>query len=131
MYIIAFDPGSNFTGWAVVYEGKYITAGEEKDVKECLRRLYSISKDPFLHETVTVLVEGYQSGGYLTKEAKNTVGVVRTLTEMAGYWGFKVVVRPPQARLSAVSEAAKYKLPKDATAALAHALAYSRVHFGD
>lgn len=125
MLIIAFDPGFNYTGWATVTpDSMWGEAGEENSSAPLLARLEDLRDSD---DEVTVVIESYLGAGYMTKEAKRTVGMVFLLQQVAEYWGFNVKMRPPQARLSAVREAQSQGYPKDATAALAHAIAYSRM----
>lgn len=83
-----------------------------------------------------VLVENYLGSGALTKEAKTTVMRVGFFSEWAMYMDWETYLVAPQKRLSAVSQAteligpealkAMYRNGRDAVAALAHALAWSR-----
>lgn len=135
MRIIAVDPGLTI-GLAF-----YDSLTEDFKVDQC--------SNPF--EAVTIilgwvdrydpdafLVEDYQSGGHLTKEAKETIKLVGFFT----YWGTLSVTWTesvaPQARLSSVVQATRligtvdlsgmHRNGRDAVAALAHVISYARVH---
>ena len=136
MNIFAFDPGSNYTGVATIYDDGDVWWGQHSDPLECWEQLLEHGQKDDI-----VLIEGYRSGGHLTKEAKATIEVVGGLKMMARYgWGWgpgSYVLRVEQHRLSGRREAAEMMggtieelesdvNRKDAFSALAHCIVYRR-----
>jgi hypothetical protein len=139
MKVIAVDPGYNFTGVASL-DGARWTAKQYSEpwdawcaVENCLE---------YHPRDAILLVEDYRSAGHLTKEAKETIGIVGMFMHMAPkMWAFEldtVLLRVEQHRLSGRREAAglmggtiedleKDNERKDAFSALAHCCAYRKV----
>lgn len=133
MRIIAVDPGLTI-GLAF-----YDSLTEDFKVDQCdnpFEAIGVITGWSMRYDPDALLVEDYQSGGHLTKEAKETIKLVGFFS----YWGTLQVTWTetvaPQARLSSVVQATKllsaedlsemHRNGRDAVAALAHAISYAR-----
>lgn len=146
MQVFGIDPGFNYTGVAMVdfptddqgkpvwEEAIYDGVQEWSPVDAMRWILRRMDPDP---RTRAFVVEGFVGSGHLTKEAKETLLVL-------GYFKYCLPEEPhvqvPQARLSRVREAKALiedlypDLPqpmiKDTVAALAHALTYTHLAYG-
>lgn len=135
MRVWGFDPGSVATGLAL-----YDTNGP---VIHWRANQYIKPTDAYIAFTANadwediVLVEDYRSGGHLTNDAKRTIKIVGYLEHSLTRHGYHLRMRWEQQRISGNREADKLmrssgienpedKAHKDARAALAHAIAFTR-----
>jgi hypothetical protein len=130
MRVIAVDPGltiglawydSETEGWEVAQMGGVQNAAEWIE-----ERVYHLD---------VILVENYLSAGALTKEAMITIKLVGFFEHWAQYMDWGLALVPPQKRLSGVGRATTligdsakdmHRGGRDAIAALAHAIVYTR-----
>jgi hypothetical protein len=75
-------------------------------------------------EDVTIVLEDIVGGGPLPKELRHTVELVGFFYWALRFYGFKVVKRWPQARLSCVNLVPPDIRQKDEISAAAHVLSY-------
>ncbi len=136
MKIVAVDPGHNETGVAVLDSDHW----HARQFANPLSAWSAIEDELDDTQEVHFLVEDYRSGGFVTKEAKTTIGLVKFFKLAADYYhSYQVTVFLPveQARLSGQREAAELmgdtienlvKDPKrkDAFSALAHCISHRR-----
>ncbi len=136
MRIISVDPGETI-GLAQLDSNNCFDVHQTKDIWEAEDWIWQAAKI----DQAILLIEDYNSSGYMTKQAFNTV---YRLGRLSGYmerdFGFPFHTVPPQARLSSVREATELiatlgakknymaRNGRDAIAALAHAISYARVH---
>lgn len=138
MRVLAVDPGETIGLAWYDTDTEEFSVTQVDDVWEAEDWIWAETIE-FMGDLV-FLIEDYNSAGYMTKSAYNTVKV---LGRIHGYmerdWGCLTNLVPPQARLSSVDQATEmlgenvktmHRNGRDAIAALAHALSYARENDG-
>lgn len=137
--ILGIDPGSVETG-VVVYrhpDEKLLYAFQTKKPEDVTEGLHEFYHHLAAGTKVVVLIEDYQSGGHLTKDAKRTIMLVGHFYHHFLYYEHRenvtVKLVPPQRRRAYVRSAAavlggdpsmeRDPKKKDTLSALAHCLA--------
>ena len=121
MRFIGVDPGSNFTGVAVLTEdGTFLYHGEYADPVQAWYYIHhwAMGSDAY------VVIEDYVGGGYRDTHTTTTIKCVGYLYHRCREAGLEVELVNPQARLSNVANVPAEIAGKDERSAAAHALAY-------
>lgn len=136
MKIFAIDPGAVYNGIAYLDRAPVFKSdwwGQYEDPTQAMGVFLQVADID--HDVM--LLEDYSHGGTFTKEAKATIEVIGYVKNTCLFYGYKVVLRHKDQRLSGQGPAArlmgdtiaalkKDPMRKDAFSALSHCITYQR-----
>jgi hypothetical protein len=121
MRYIAIDPGSKFTGIAVLEEdGTFSFHGEYAEPIAAWFIIESESEDDLVN--TTIILEDLIGGGQRDEHITRTIKIVGYFEFHCAESGYRMILVPNQARLANVKNVPSDITGKDEIAAAAHAL---------